>query len=283
MTDQNKESRVIWSALLPEIFVFIATPLCAWLTLHTYTAQLTHEPVIEPSGAESSQLIALFVGGAVLTIVMLWLVRRRRGGALLQGLLYLALFQGVMIVTQAWFASEVSFILSVIIVIVYAFRPWIWLHDLLLVIALAGIGILLGVQFSLRALVIAAAVLLVYDAIAVWKSRHMVTLVKGMAAQRVFLGFVFPHRGARYRELVRSLTTLSELSFLGTGDVVIPTMLVVSASFTAVELAMGALLGACVGFGVLLGASYRASSGRMYPGLPFIVTGALLGLFLANL
>ncbi len=261
----------------------MVTPLLALLVVREYLSSLVVDGFVASGSSDLMALIPLFVGIAVATVTMLWLMKRRHGGALMQGVLYLAMFQGSMVIFQAWLRPELAVSISLLLILLYAARPWVWLHNLVLMIALGGIGVLLGVQFSVLALVIFSVALVLYDAFAVWKSRHMVALVKGMAAQRVFFGFIFPHERARYGVLVRSFNELKGLSFLGTGDVVIPGMLVVGASFISLTQALGVFAGACAGFFTLLYASYRGAEGRMYPGLPLIVTGALLGLFLATL
>jgi len=155
--------------------------------------------------------------------------------------------------------------------------------------------------------VIPALILLVilaaYDAISVYKTRHMVSLAEGVLKMKAPLLFVVPKsRGYSFRRDQSIISGQNQTSpvdeqpgsrassgkrgayFLGLGDAIIPTILVISANTTlppgslGVNIpALGAMLGTYLGFLLLM----STSRDRPQAGLPFLNSGVILG-FLAG-
>ena len=131
-------------------------------------------------------------------------------------------------------------------------------------------------------------VMAVYDIISVYKTGHMELLAQAMVSIKAPLIFVLPSPGncssGENNDSAQSGEgKMVHPLFLGLGDAIIPTMLVVSAyspnsaSFMGPLPALGAMIGTYVGFIILM----TALSDRMHAGLPFLNGGAIIGYLLA--
>ena len=168
----------------------------------------------------------------------------------------------------------------------------------------AGISSLFGLSMTVIPALILLVILAAYDAISVYKTRHMVSLAEGVLKMKAPLLFVVPKsRGYSFRRDQSILSSSDQTSpadekpgsrassgkrgayFLGLGDAIIPTILVISANTTlppggllGVNIpALGAMLGTYLGFFLLM----STSRDRPQAGLPFLNSGAILG-FLAG-
>jgi presenilin-like A22 family membrane protease len=136
-------------------------------------------------------------------------------------------------------------------------------------------------------------ILAVYDALSVYKTRHMVSLAEGVIKIKAPLLFVVPRsRSYSFRKDTDGSTDrVSQTGrkrgafFLGLGDAIIPTILVISANtslpaggFLGINLpTIGAMLGTYLGFLALM----TTSRDKPQAGLPFLNLGVILG-FLAG-
>ena len=168
----------------------------------------------------------------------------------------------------------------------------------------AGISSLFGLSMTVIPALILLVILAAYDAISVYKTRHMVSLAEGVLKMKAPLLFVVPKsRGYSFRRDQSILSSSDQTSpadekpgsrassgkrgayFLGLGDAIIPTILVISANTTlppggilGVNIpALGAMLGTYLGFLLLM----STSRDRPQAGLPFLNSGVILG-FLAG-
>ena len=143
-----------------------------------------------------------------------------------------------------------------------------------------GAAAIFGISLSILPVLLLMIILLVYDAIAVYKTKHMVALAESVVDLHMPVLFVLP------RHLHFSLLKGSEMEegfFMGLGDAIIPSVLVVSANALPDALqffglinapALGALLGTLMGYAALTGIAGR---GKPHAGLPFLNTGAIIG------
>ncbi|MEA1998666.1 MAG: presenilin family intramembrane aspartyl protease, partial [Euryarchaeota archaeon] len=85
--------------------------------------------------------------------------------------------------------------------------------------------------------------------------------------------FVLPRK--RNFSIVKN-SDMGEAFFMGLGDAIIPSMLVVSAfvNYTSAAPALGAALGTLAGYAVL---SRIAGRGKPHAGLPLLNSGAIIG------
>ncbi|MEA3202801.1 MAG: hypothetical protein QOI63_467 [Thermoplasmata archaeon] len=170
-------------------------------------------------------------------------------------------------------------------------HPEWYVVDAVGLLVAAGSAAIFGISLSPVPVVVLLAGLAVYDALAVYRTKHMLSLADTVIELRLPVLLVIPkHGGYRFRSDAAQLRQASattkgqrEAMFMGLGDLVMPTILVVSALRFAQAgwgpfPAMGAALGTLAGFSVLMGYVLK---GNPQAGLPLLNGGALVG-FLAG-
>ncbi|VVB95366.1 Signal-peptide peptidase, presenilin aspartyl protease [uncultured archaeon] len=168
----------------------------------------------------------------------------------------------------------------------YKFPEW-YVIDITGIIVGAGAASMFGISLAIIPTLILLVVLAVYDYIAVYRTKHMVALAEGVMDLRLPILLVVPKHW-RYSFLAEKFDKEErEAFFMGLGDAVMPTLLVVSANFFvrassyslpllgSVNIpAIGAMLGTLLGFAVLMGFVMK---GKPQAGLPFLNGGVILG------
>ncbi|MFH0712968.1 MAG: presenilin family intramembrane aspartyl protease [Candidatus Micrarchaeota archaeon] len=149
---------------------------------------------------------------------------------------------------------------------------WNETRQALLLITIAVVGALLGASLDIFPAALLAALLAGYDIVAVFYTKHMITLAKDLG-----------NRGAAFS--IKIFDKKEKLE-LGTGDIVIPAMLIVASekigtkiAFTSAPALIG-IIGAALGLYVLL---YILQKRKGYlPALPPITAGTLLGILIGT-
>lgn len=173
-------------------------------------------------------------------------------------------------------------------VLLYLFPEW-YVIDIIGILIGAGVTAIIGISFGVMPTLILLILLAVYDAISVYQTKHMLALAEGVMDMKVPILFVIPnHLNFSFRDYKYEKDAKREAFFMGLGDAIMPTILVVSANvFIITEVyinlpligllnmpALGAALGTIVGFAVLM---WVVARGNPQAGLPFLNTGAILG------
>ena len=172
-------------------------------------------------------------------------------------------------------------------VLLYRFPEW-YVIDIIGILIGAGVTAIIGISFGVMPTLILLILLAVYDAISVYQTKHMLALAEGVMDMKVPILFVIPnHPDFSFREYKYEKDAEREAFFMGLGDAIMPTILVVSANVFITEgymnlpllgllnmPALGAALGTIIGFAALMAVVAR---GNPQAGLPFLNTGAILG------
>lgn len=156
--------------------------------------------------------------------------------------------------------------------IIFKYPEWYVLDATGLIIG-GGAAAIFGISLGVLPVLLLLIILAVYDAIAVYKTKHMVSLAESVIKLRMPILFVLPRKWSF--SLIKG-DEMEDGFFMGLGDAIIPSVLVVS-SFITYELATptwGALIGTLAGYAVL---SSFAGRGKPHAGLPFLNSGAILG------
>lgn len=169
-------------------------------------------------------------------------------------------------------------------------HPEWYVIDSVGVVVAAGAAAIFGISLNVVPVVVFLVALAVYDAIAVYKTRHMLALADSVMELRLPVLLVVPkHLRYSFRAEVTQFKEASEENkeereamFMGLGDLVMPTVLVVSALHFAQPgwgtlPATGAAVGTLAGFMVLMAFVLR---GNPQAGLPLLNGGAILGFLL---
>ncbi len=157
-------------------------------------------------------------------------------------------------------------------VLLYIYPEWYILDATGLVIG-GGAAAIFGISLDILPVILLMILLAIYDAISVYKTKHMVSLAESIVDMRLPILFVLPRK--RNFSIVKN-SDMGEAFFMGLGDAIIPSMLVVSAfvNYTSAAPALGAALGTLAGYAVL---SRIAGRGKPHAGLPFLNSGAIIG------
>ena len=173
--------------------------------------------------------------------------------------------------------------------LLYLYPEW-YVIDTLGILIAAGAASIFGISLSIVPVIILLIILLVYDAISVYKTKHMITLAEGVVDMKSPILFIVPKkRGYSYRtEGIANIEGGGERGayIIGMGDLIMPSILVVSANVfldtAKIGLitipALGAMIGSVIGLSLLL---MVVRKGKPQAGLPLINGGAILG-FLAG-
>lgn len=223
---------------------------------------------------------------AAATVVLLVLVRAMRSPVTVVMLMRVSLTVGVALL--AWrLGGEGAAVLSLPLTVLLAFGyARVWAVDAAVIAAAAGIAVEVGTSMNPLGVAIILALLSVYDVIAVFGTRHMVYLGERLAADRAVFALVIPLQKNAWTAPFASVgpaggrdgtAAKRAFSFLGIGDLVLPTLLVAAAltrSFFAAGLTALGILGGVAALAFWLLPRRR---GGMLPALPPLALGAVIG------
>jgi presenilin-like A22 family membrane protease len=240
----------------------------------------------DPTSASNPFLYMLII--LVFTALLL-LAMRMKQGWVIGGFILVSIASSIYYVLVAFMSPFAALLPTLAALLLLRFYPEWYVIDAFGILVCAGISSLFGVSMTVLPAMLLLLVLAVYDAISVYKTRHMVSLAEGVIKIKAPLLFVVPKsRDYSFRKdqvAVAPEGGTRGAYFLGLGDAVIPTILVISAnwslpaaSFYGINLpALGGMLGTYLGFLLLM----TTSRDRPQAGLPFLNSGVILG-FLAG-
>lgn len=233
------------------------------------------------------------------TFLILWLQKRGIKWAI-QAIILLAVGSTVMYViapllltwglgtTAAWATGAIIGGGSVFWL--YKHPEW-YVVDLVGVLVASGAAAIFGISLEPWLVVLMLVILAVYDAIAVYRTKHMLDLADSVIELRLPVllvvpksrGYSFLKEAAKFKEAGKENKEDREAFFMGLGDLVMPTILVVSALMFSASIGgsiapvLGAAVGTLAGFGVLMGFVLK---GNPQAGLPLLNGGAIAGFLL---
>jgi len=225
-------------------------------------------------------LIILFTG-------LLLLAMRLKREWIISVFILLSIAVSIYYVMAAFMSPLLALVPTLAIMLLLHFYPEWYIIDAFGILVCAGISSLFGVSMTIPPALLLLVVLAVYDAISVYKTRHMISLAEGAIKIKAPLLFVVPKSRDYSFRIDQEISNSSEETkkrgayFLGLGDAIIPTILVISASwslpaggFYGLSLpVLGAMLGTYIGFLLLM----TTSRDRPQAGLPFLNSGVILG------
>jgi len=231
-------------------------------------------------------LILLFTG-------LLLLAMRLKRGWIISVFILLSIAVSIYYVMAAFMSPLLALVPTLAIMLLLHFYPEWYIIDAFGILVCAGISSLFGVSMTIPPALLLLVVLAVYDAISVYKTRHMISLAEGAIKIKAPLLFVVPKSRDYSFRIDQEISNSSEETkkrgayFLGLGDAIIPTILVISASwslpaggFYGLSLpVLGAMLGTYLGFLLLM----TTSRDRPQAGLPFLNSGVILGFLMGCL
>jgi presenilin-like A22 family membrane protease len=196
--------------------------------------------------------------------------------------------------------TETGWLIAIAATAVTAFflfyYPEWWVIDAVGILIGAGAAAIFGISLAVVPTLVLLVALGVYDFVSVYETKHMISLAEGVVDLKLPVLFVLPrNRGYSHVKWAREASQVSgeekfekrEAFFMGLGDAVIPTVLVISAnsfmSAPAIGLinvpALGAAAGTIVGYAALM---WFVLKGKPQAGLPFLNSGAIGGFLIAS-
>lgn len=282
---------------LPEIssiLLFIASSVFAtYLALLIIDSGLQNPPSSPTAGA--SYIIFYLIAALVFSGVVIFLGRRNLGkllrwifiGVIAYVVFFVWVYLGAFIAQNEVQYMIIIFAAPAIMVLLMIFKNEWYVIDAAGFFLVAGVssiwGLIIGVWASVGFLVAFA----IYDYIAVYRTKHMVSLAKVAVDDKLPLLFVFPgEKGVKMKDLNLSETGEKEgkkVLFLGFGDMVFPSIMVVTSAIygrpDTLPFMLFPMVGAMVGMAVLL----FTKVSKPAPGLPMINAGAISGFLLVFL
>ena len=182
-------------------------------------------------------------------------------------------------------AIVLPLVLSGLAISLLVFFPELYVIDTLGILIAAGAASIFGISLGILPVLILLVLLAVYDAISVYKTRHMITLAEGVMEMKTPILFVIPKK-ASYSYIRDGIGKIGEgergAFIMGMGDLIMPTILVVSANMFLKPggllfintPALGAVIGSLAGLVVLL---WFVNKGKPQAGLPPLNGGAIIG------
>jgi presenilin-like A22 family membrane protease len=231
------------------------------------------------------------------TAVLLLAIKKNQNW-MVSGFIQIAIASSIYYLAVAFMPPLYALLAAAAGLLLVRYYPEWYVIDGLGIAVSAGISSLFGLSMTIIPALILLVILAVYDAISVYRTRHMVSLAEGVIKMKAPLLFVVPKsRGYSFRQDQSILSGKDPASegqtetasgsgkrgafFLGLGDAIIPTILVISANTTlppggilGVNIpALGAMMGTYLGFILLM----STSRDRPQAGLPFLNSGVMLG------
>jgi presenilin-like A22 family membrane protease len=240
----------------------------------------------DPESTTNPIIYVIFILG--FTLFLLLAIRLRQGWVI-NGFILLAVASSIYYVLLAFMPPLQALIPTLAVLLLLRYYPEWYIVDAFGILVCAGISALFGVSMTTLPVILLLLILAVYDAISVYKTRHMVSLAEGAIKMKAPLLFVVPRsRDYSFRKEQMEVSVKARgdrgAYFLGLGDAIIPTILVISANLyipapaiLGVNLpALGAMVGTYAGFLALM----RTARDSPQAGLPFLNSGAVLGFLL---
>lgn len=237
----------------------------------------------DPSSATNPFVYMLLI--LVFTALILLAIRLKRGWVL-SGFILVSIATSIYFVLVAFMSPLLALVPTLVVLLLLRYYPEWYVIDAFGIFVCAGISSLFGVSMTILPTLLLLVVLAVYDAISVYKTRHMVSLAEGVIKIKAPMLFIVPK--SRDYSFRRDHVSVSAgegqkrgAFFLGLGDAIIPTILVISAnwslplqSFYGINIpALGAMLGTYLGFLFLM----STSRDKPQAGLPFLNSGVIFG------
>lgn len=268
-SEKHKKTGTVLAA---EVFFFVLVLALAVIDVRFGTRSLpvTHTSV-------GSSLFGFLAAFTAATLFLILLLKTIKGTRLFGVIFALAIMSGVGSLTYDLFGPSVSVIATAIAVLAYYALPYIAVYDLILAVGMAGVAATLSLSLLPVGVVMILAILAIYDIIAVYGTKHMVAMGSALLRKKVFFAMILP---VRYRSFFRKLSDVEpgkDYFFLGTGDVVLPALMVSAVARTGLWPALSVVTGALMGLLITHTLFVKRAEMRPMPALPPIAMGSIIG------
>lgn len=286
------------SSRIPVLVMLLFVMVVQLLALAVTPAILASDNRVfaDPTSTSNPVVYMLFI--LAFTALLLLAIKKKKSW-IVSGFIQLSIAMSIYYLMVAFMSPWLALVPTAAVLLLLRYYPEWYVIDAFGIAVCAGISSLFGVSMTILPTLLLLIILAVYDAVSVYKTRHMVSLAEGVIKIKAPLLFVVPRsRSYSFRKDPAPVSTPdgsnqaenaggSQTSgkrgafFLGLGDAIIPTILVISAytslpagGFFGVNFpAIGAMLGTYLGFLLLM----TTSRDRPQAGLPFLNSGVIFG------
>ncbi len=268
-------ARLLLFFVLAQVFgIFTGIVVLFDLSTNPYVASLVVTSDTEDPLNALFFLVYILLGAVVMMVFIRFfkmpLIFRLLEFMLLSGATSIVFYSFLRLAFSFEISMAAGVVLGLLLALMKYFRPGI--KNAAVILATAGVGVVFGVSLGMIPLIIFLVLLSVYDYSAVFFTKHMVELadyiVKKDLAFTVTATEMLPGRKQRRLDL-------------GTGDLIAPIMLEVSALAYHPMASVFVFLGAVISMGVFLGLVWKKR--MVLPALPPIVGGMIIFLLLGML
>lgn len=243
-----------------------------------------------PSFITIGQFLIAFL---FVTVFVLFLIKTKYGGKILQALFIIGMFAGAEIIFRVWVSDGTAIILAAAVILARFLAPRIIIHNIVMIIAICGVAINFGLNIDPFDAVLLLIVIAVYDFLAVYLTGHMVKMFRSTVSMGTVFAMIIPDRFSNLAMSVKEVEKGRDLSthrlipndfvYLGGGDLAFPLILGISAAarYGAVS-AIFVLVGAVIGLLALNLIFTAQKEKKPMPALPALAVFSILG-FLVSL
>lgn len=268
-------------SFLLELILFAFTLfLAVGIALNLLAKTLVGPKLTLERGLSAWQFVLIFI---IATAILLLLLKYFKKPWIIKGLFYLAIIEGLWVFSQAYFDwPYFLYVLIFLLIFWYIYRN-VLVHNVVIILAIAAISVIFGLNLNPGTAVIILLLLAVYDYWAVYKTKHMIKMFQGMVEAKVHFALIIPFNFKGLFKKIKEVSPETEFMFLGTGDLALPAIFVVTVLKTSLMASFISALGAILGFIVLYFLFVTQKQKKPMPGLPPIVLGTLVGYLISFL
>lgn len=271
------KNRAQWVLLLSGMGAFLTTELLAVFSLPralaaSFVAEATPEEAL-------ATFFALMFGFFAFLVLFSYFRNRNLWGFFF----FISLFFGLNFFLSLYFGTGFALFLSLALILGKALGRRVITQNLALIPGLSGIGIAIGMSLTENGALILLLILSFYDIIAVYFTKHMVALFRGLLRGGVIPAVIISEKFSGLGQKVDKISAGAGFMFLGTGDIVLPTIFIVAISGLGGAAIGGSILGSLIGFAATEIIFTHQRFRRPMPALPPIATCTILGFLLARL
>jgi presenilin-like A22 family membrane protease len=287
--DMSESSRIPVLIML----LFVATVQLLAVAITPAISASDYRVFEDPTSTSNPVVYMLLI--LAFTALLLLAIKKKKSW-IVSGFIQISIATSIYYLMAAFMPPLPALLPTATVLLLLRYYPEWYVIDAFGIIVCAGISSLFGVSMTILPTLLLLIILAVYDALSVYKTRHMVSLAEGVIKIKAPLLFVVPRsRSYSFRKDQGPVSTPASEGgsqanpsggkrgafFLGLGDAIIPTILVISAytslpagGFFGVNFpAIGAMLGTYLGFLALM----TTSRDRPQAGLPFLNSGVIFG------
>lgn len=232
----------------------------------------------------AASLWEFVIAFALATVLMIIFLRFIKGSQLFKIIFTLVIFLGSQAIFSVFIPGLFAAALAFLLVLFQFVTPRVWLHNLAIIFGISGIGAAFGLSFPLGAILVILFILSLYDYIAVYKTKHMVLMFRELLQRGVIFALILPTKSGGWTSDLAKAKPGADFLFLGTGDLAMPLILVVSVAISyGLESAVFTVVGSLVGV-IVLHALFTSQSKRApMPALPPLAFFSILGFLISML